>query len=45
MKRVLTLGLVGLFSLSALAACSSDDDKSTVTAVKTPTMRSAPTSP
>jgi hypothetical protein len=32
-KRLLTLGLVGLFGVSALAACSSDK-KSTVTEVK-----------
>ena len=33
MKRLLALGLVGLFGVSALAACSSDK-KSTVTEVK-----------
>ena len=34
MKRLLALGLVGLFGVSALAACGSDDKDSTVTAVK-----------
>ena len=34
MKRLLALGLVGLFGVSALAACGSDDENSTVTAVK-----------
>jgi hypothetical protein len=33
-NRLLALGLVGLFGVSALAACGSDDKDSTVTAVK-----------
>ena len=34
MKRVVTMGLVGLLSLTAFAACGDDDDDSTVTAVQ-----------
>ncbi len=35
MKRLLALGLVGLFGVGTLAACGDDDDDSSVTAVQT----------
>ena len=34
MRRMMTMGLVGLLSLTAFAACGDDDDDSTVSAVQ-----------